>query len=80
MVSGEKLLTKTKTKTMRMGLFDLFDQAIADTLAVDVEVYIETIEKFNDEDMTFIIESMISKEATAEDRQKAKDLFDSKVS
>jgi len=80
MVSGEKLLTKTKTKTMRMGLFDLFDQAIADTLAVDVDVYIETIEKFNDEDMTFIIESMISKEATAEDRQKAKDLFDSKVS
>jgi hypothetical protein len=62
-----------------MGIWDLFDQMLADTLSVDVSLYIETIEKFNDEDMEYIVETMLNTSSTDEDRQKAKDLFDTKI-
>jgi len=62
-----------------MGIWDLFDQLIADELGVDVETYINTIEKCTDSEMDSVILSLLEKDVTLEDRQKAKDLFYSKI-
>lgn len=62
-----------------MGIWDLFDQLIADELGVDVETYINTIEKCTDSEMNSVILSLLEKDVTLEDRQKAKDLFYSKI-
>jgi len=62
-----------------MGIWDLFDKVIADELGVDVETYIDTIEKCTDSEMDSVILSLLEKDVTLEDRQKAKDLFYSKI-
>lgn len=62
-----------------MGIWDLFDKAIADELGVDVETYINAIEKCTDDEMNVVILSFLEKDATLEDKQKAKDLFYSKI-
>ena len=66
-----------------IGLFDLFDHAIADELGVEVEVFIDTIDKFDDDDQKYIIETILdgtfNKEAPAEDIYKAKELFKTKL-
>jgi hypothetical protein len=60
------------------GIFDLFDQMLAEELGVDVETYTTTIEKFNDTDMDFIILSMLEN-TSEDDKQKAIDLFKTKL-
>jgi hypothetical protein len=60
------------------GIFDLFDQMLAEELGVDVETYTATIEKFNDTDMDFIILSMLEN-TSEDDKQKAIDLFKTKL-
>ena len=62
-----------------MGIWDLFDKVIADELGVDVETYIDTIEKCTESEMDSVILSLLEKDVTLEDRQKAKDLFYSKI-
>ena len=46
---------------MKLGLFDLFDQMVAEELGVDVETYIKTIESDNvsDEEQKEIIMGMV---------------------
>jgi hypothetical protein len=60
------------------GIFDLFDQMVAEKLGVDVETYTTTIEKFDDIDMDFIILSMLE-DVLEDDKQKAIDLFKTKL-
>ena len=62
-----------------MGIFDLFDQAIADELGVDVQLFVDTIDEFNDTDMEFIIYSLLDDAASDEDKTKAKELFKTKL-
>lgn len=64
---------------MLMGIFDMFDQALADDLGVDVETYINTIDKFNDEDMEYIINTLLDYKTTIEEKEKARDLFNTKL-
>ena len=61
------------------GIFQLMDMVMAEELGVDLNVYMDVIDEFNDEDMTFIIETILSESSTQEDKQKAKDLFNTKV-
>lgn len=61
------------------NFFNLFDKMVADWLEVSVDTYIETIDKFNDEDMEFIIEAIIDPRRTEEDKFKAKELFKTKL-
>jgi hypothetical protein len=64
---------------MQLGLFDLFDSAIAETLGVDVKTYIEVIESENvsDEEQEQIIMGVL--EGNDEAIQKAKELFENKL-
>jgi len=64
---------------MKLGLFDLFDQAIADDLGVDVKTYIRVIEDENttDDEQKIIIEGILSDDV--ETKVKAKELFNTKL-
>jgi len=64
---------------MKLGLFDLFDQAIAGELGVDVKTYIKVIEDENttDDEQTIIIEGIMSDDV--ETKLKAKQLFNTKL-
>ena len=66
------------TKKMQpMGLFDVFDQCLAQSLGVDVETYINVIEhKCSEEDATTIIMTLFDSEDNPEEIAKAKALFD----
>ena len=61
------------------GLFDMFDQLIAEGLEVDIQTYIDTIDKFNDEDMEYIIHTIMDTSKNQDDKDKAKQLFKSKI-
>lgn len=63
----------------QLFLWDMFDQAIAEQLGVSVEQYIDSIDEFNDEDMEYIIFTLMDTETTIEEKQKAKDLFNTKI-
>ncbi len=64
---------------MKLGLFDLFDGAIAELLEVDVETYIRIIEDENttDEEQEQIIMGILSNDE--EQKVKSKELFRSKL-
>jgi hypothetical protein len=55
------------------GLFDMMDMAIAGELGVDVEVYIDLIEKCTEEEANFIILAIL--EEDADNIEKAKEMF-----
>ena len=61
------------------GLFDMFDQLIAEGLEVDIQTYIDTIDKFNDEDMEYIIHTIMDTSKSQDNKDKAKQLFKSKI-
>ena len=61
------------------SLFDLVDKALADILEVDVQKFIDTIDEFNDDDMEFIIHTLLDTESSNEQKTKAKDLFKTKL-
>ena len=63
-----------------VGLFDMFDQLIADELGVDVETYIRVIDEFNDSDMEYIIETVLNPNSTTDERVKAVELFNTMLS
>ena len=70
----------TNTNTMDgIGLFDMFDQMVADGLGVDVQTYIDTIDLFSDEDMETIIHTMMDVNATEDDKMDARKLFKTKL-
>jgi hypothetical protein len=56
-----------------VGLFDMMDMAIAGELGVDVEVYIDIIEKCTEEEANFIILAIL--EEDADNIEKAKEMF-----
>ena len=60
-------------------LFELFDQTIAEQLGVDTQKYIDTIEEFNDEDMEFIVFTTLDPKKSSEEKQKARELFNTKL-
>jgi hypothetical protein len=62
-----------------IGLFDMFDQMVADGLGVDVQTYIDTIDLFSDEDMETIIHTILNTEASDNERMSAITLFKSKI-
>ncbi len=55
------------------GLFDMMDYAIAGELGVDVEVYIDIIEKCTEEEAHFIIMTIL--EEDQDNLEKAKEMF-----
>ena len=55
------------------GLFDMMDMAIAGELGVDVEVYIDIIEKCTEEEANFIIMAIM--EEDEKNIQVAKEMF-----
>lgn len=55
------------------GLFDMMDMAIAGELGVDVEVYIDIIEKCTEEEANFIIMTILDEDADS--IEKAKEMF-----
>jgi hypothetical protein len=55
------------------GLFDMMDMAIAGELGVDVEVYIDIIEKCTEEEANFIIMTIM--EEDEDNLDKAKEMF-----
>lgn len=61
------------------GLFDMFDQMIAEALGVDVPTYIDTIDKFDDEDMEYIIHTIMDTSKDQDEKDKAKQLFQTKI-
>ena len=61
------------------SLFDLVDKALAEILEVDVQKFIDTIDEFNDEDMEFIIHTLMDSQSTDEEKTKAKELFKTKL-
>jgi hypothetical protein len=61
----------------QIGLFDMFDQCLAQSLGVDVETYIKVIDfKCSEEDATTIIMTLLDSEDKPEEIAKAKVLFD----
>jgi len=64
---------------MKLGLFDLFDQMIAEELGVDVKTYIKTIESDNvsDEEQNEIIMGMLGDNVIK--RTEALELFNTKL-
>ena len=62
-----------------IGLFDMFDKLVADELEVSLEQYIDTIDEFNDEDMEYIIYTLMDINTTPEEKEKARDLFKTKL-
>ena len=65
--------------TSGIGLFDMFDQLIADELGVDVETYIDTIDLFSDDEMETIIHTMMDTSVSDEEKQTARELFKTKL-
>jgi hypothetical protein len=60
-----------------MGLFDIFDMSLANSLGVDVETYIDIIEnKCSEEDATKIIMTLLESDDKPEEIAKAKIIFD----
>lgn len=55
------------------GLWDMMDYAIAGELGVDVEVYIDIIEKCTEEEANFIIMTILDEDADS--IEKAKEMF-----
>jgi len=55
------------------GLFDIMDMAIAGELGVDVEVYIDIIEKCTEEEANFNILTIM--EEDQDNFEKAKEMF-----
>lgn len=55
------------------GLWDMMDMAIAGELGVDVEVYIDIIEKCTEEEANFIILAIL--EEDTDNIEKAKEMF-----
>ena len=55
------------------GLWDMMDYAIAGELGVDVEVYIDIIEKCTEEEANFIIMTIM--EEDQDNLEKAKEMF-----
>ena len=55
------------------GLYDMMDMAIAGELGVDVEVYIDIIEKCTEEEANFIILTIL--EEDTDNIEKAKEMF-----
>jgi hypothetical protein len=62
-----------------MSLFELFDQAIAEQLGVDIQTYVDTIDKFDDTEFEYIIETMLSPTAMQDDKNKVIELFKTKM-
>ena len=62
-----------------LGIFDMFDQMVAEGLEVNVQTYIDTIDKFNDEDMEYIIHTIMDTSKNQDDKDKAKQLFKTKL-
>ena len=56
-----------------IGLYDMMDMAIAGELGVDVEVYIDIIEKCTEEEANFIIMTILDEDE--ENLEKAKEIF-----
>lgn len=56
-----------------IGLYDMMDMAIAGELGVDVEVYINIIEKCTEEEANFIITTIL--EEDQDNLEKAKEMF-----
>jgi hypothetical protein len=57
-----------------VGLFDIMDQAVAETLGVDVETYIKVIDhKCTDEEATFIIMTILDEDEV--EMERAKEMF-----
>jgi hypothetical protein len=56
-----------------IGLYDMMDMAIAGELGVDVEVYIDIIEKCTEEEANFIILTIM--EEDQDNIEKAKEMF-----
>jgi len=56
-----------------IGLYDMMDMAIAGELGVDVEVYIDIIEKCTEEEANFIITTIL--EEDQDNLEKAKEMF-----
>ena len=56
-----------------IGLWDMMDYAIANKLGVDVEVYIDIIEKCTEEEANFIIMTIM--EEDQDNLEKAKETF-----
>ena len=61
------------------GIFNMFDQMLAEELEVDTKVYTSTIEKFNQDEMDFIIIAMLDENTTGSTKEKAKELFKTKL-
>jgi len=61
------------------GFFDMFDQMLAEELEVDTEVYTSTIEKFGQDEMNFIILTMLDENVSDSIKEKAKGLFKTKL-
>ena len=55
------------------GLFDMMDYAIAGELGVEVETYIDIIEKCTEEEANFIILTIMDE--NADNLEKAKQMF-----
>ncbi|MEY4573090.1 MAG: hypothetical protein RLZ10_2365 [Bacteroidota bacterium] len=65
------------SKKQSIGLFDMLDQCLAQSLGVDVETYIKIIEhKCTEEDATAIIMTLLDSEDKPEEIAKAKAIFD----
>lgn len=56
-----------------IGLYDMMDMVIAGELGVDVEVYIDIIEKCTEEEANFIIMTIM--EEDQDNLEKAKEIF-----
>ena len=63
----------------QLSLWDMFDQAVAEGLGVEVETYINAIDLFDDIDMEYIIVTILSPDSSEKERQKAKELFNTKI-
>ena len=63
----------------QLYLWDMFDQAVAEVLGVEVETYINAIDLFDDIDMEYIIVTILSPDSSEKERQKAKELFNTKI-
>lgn len=58
----------------QIGLFDMMDQAIAETLGVDVETYIKVIDgKCTDEEAKYIILTVLDEDEV--EMERAKEMF-----
>ena len=61
------------SKGQPIGLWDMMDMAMAEELGVDVETYIDIIEKCTEEEVNFIIMTFF--EEDVDNYDKAKEMF-----